>query len=61
MEDQMNWTFSGYKTYLAALGIIVAAAVGFGNGELDLLQAVTQVLEGFGLAALRMGVKKIGV
>lgn len=47
----------GKKTYLAAMGIVLAAAGGWFAGEVTLQAAITQLLTGLGLGALRMGVK----
>ena len=46
----------GRKTYIAAAGIILIAVGGFFSGDLTLIAAVTQVLAGLGLGALRYGV-----
>lgn len=47
---------SGYKTYIVAFGIVVAAVVAFVNGQADLGTAVMQALTGLGFAGLRAGV-----
>ena len=47
----------GKKTYLSAIGIVLAAVGGWFAGEVTLQAAVTQLLTGLGLAALRAGVK----
>jgi hypothetical protein len=47
----------GKKTYMVALGIVLAAAGGFFAGELTVQEAIVQALTGLGLGALRMGVK----
>ncbi len=47
----------GKKTYLAGLGIVLAAAGGWLAGEVTLQAAIIQTLTGLGLATLRMGVK----
>ena len=48
----------GKKTYIVAIGIVMAAAGGFFAGDATLQEAITQALTGLGLGALRMGVKK---
>jgi len=55
----MNDFLSGKKTYIVALGVIVAAAVSYATGELTLADAITRGLEGLGLATLRAGVAKV--
>lgn len=47
----------GKKTYLVALGIVLVAFGGFLNGDLSLLEAVTQGLVGLGLGAVRRGIE----
>ncbi len=47
---------NGKKTFLAAAGIILIGIGGFLSGDLTLIAAVTQVLGGLGLGALRIGV-----
>lgn len=47
----------GKKTYITAVGVIVAAAVAFLSGEATLLESITAALTGLGLATLRSGVK----
>ena len=47
----------GKKTYIVALGIVLAAAGGFFAGELTVQEAIVQALTGLGLGTLRMGVK----
>jgi len=49
---------SGKKTYITAFGQVVTAGVTFLTGGTDLITAVTTVLQGLGLAALRAGVAK---
>ncbi len=57
----MNFDFlSGRKTYVIAAGIILAAVGAFMAGEYTLQETVNRVLEGLGLAALRLGVSKSG-
>lgn len=46
----------GSKTYIVAAGIVIAAVIGFINGDTTLSDAVLIVLNGLGLAALRNGV-----
>ncbi len=48
----------GKKTYIVAVGVVVAAVVAFLTGELALADAVVRALEGLGLATLRAGVSK---
>ena len=48
---------AGKKTYIAAVAIVLAAAGAFMAGDITLADAIQRVLEGFGLAALRMGVE----
>lgn len=43
----------GYRTYIIAVGAVVAAAVAFLTGEMDLAQALNSALLGTGLATLR--------
>ena len=49
---------SGYKTYIVAVGVVVAAVVAFVNGDVDLAGAINQALVGLGLGTLRAGMKK---
>jgi hypothetical protein len=44
---------TGYRTYIIAIGAVVAAAVAFLTGEMDLSQAVNAALLGAGLGTLR--------
>jgi len=46
----------GKKTYIVAVGAIVAAVVSFLTGEMTLGEAVNSGFIGAGLATLRMGV-----
>lgn len=48
---------AGYRTYIIAIGAIVAAAVAYLTGELTLAEAVNSGLIGAGLGTLRAGVK----
>lgn len=57
--------FSGKKTYLVALSLIVSAIWPFIQGDITLGEVFTgdklqQILEGLGLWTLRVGVKKSG-
>lgn len=47
----------GYRTYIVSLGIIIAAITAWQTGDLTLVDAVTQGLQGLGLATLRAAVK----
>jgi hypothetical protein len=44
---------AGYRTYIVAVGAVVAAAVAFLTGEMTLAEAVNSGLVGAGLATLR--------
>ena len=46
--------FAGKKTYLVAIGAVVAAVVAYLTGDLTLAEAINQGLIGAGLATLRM-------
>lgn len=48
----------GKKTYIASIGVIVAAIAGFITGEASLVETITASLTGLGLATLRLGVKE---
>lgn len=48
----------GKKTYIAATGLALVAAAAFLAGEIDVTTLTMRVLEAFGLASLRAGVKK---
>lgn len=48
---------SGKKTYIVAVGAIVAAIVAFLTGEMTLAEAVNSGLLGAGLGTLRMATK----
>lgn len=50
--------FPGKKTYVAAAGLVAVAIGSFVQGDATVLQTVTVILEGLGLAALRAGVAK---
>ena len=47
---------AGKRTYILAVGAVVAAAVAFMTGEMTLAEAVNAGLVGAGLGALRAGV-----
>ena len=49
----------GKKTYIVAVGIVVAAGVSFLTGDATLSDALNQALTGLGLAGLRAGVAKV--
>lgn len=49
----------GKKTYIVALAIVAYAVFGVYTGQLSQDQAVTLVLNGLGLGALRAGVSKV--
>lgn len=49
---------AGYRTYIVAVGAIVAAAVSFLTGETTLGQAVNDAFMGAGLATIRAGLPK---
>ena len=52
----MNF-MSGYRTYIVAFGVVVAAVVAFATGDMSLQEAITSGLTGLGLGTLRAGVK----
>lgn len=52
-------TMQGYKTYIVAAAVIVAAVASFVTGEATLKDAIITALEGLGLATLRAGVAKV--
>lgn len=57
----MNPDFlSGKKTYIVALGIIFVGVGSFAQGEVDVAGMLTYILNGLGLATLRLGVSKVG-
>ena len=43
----------GYRTYISAFGVVVAAVVGFLTGEMSLAEAINAGLIGTGIAGLR--------
>ncbi len=45
--------FAGYKTYAAAIGIVLVAVGGWLSGDLTPIAAITQLLAGLGLGGLR--------
>lgn len=47
----------GYRTYIVAVGAVVAAAVAFLTGEMTLAEAINSGLIGTGLATLRAAAK----
>lgn len=49
----------GKKTYIVALALVIYAVVGVYTGQLSQDQAITLVLNGLGLSALRAGVSKV--
>jgi hypothetical protein len=51
-------TLSGYKTYIVAAAMVLYGLSGLVLGEMDANAALTRILEGLGLSALRAGVKK---
>lgn len=48
----------GYKTYLAALGIVITALVGYLNGATTISDTILLILNGLGLASVRHAVSK---
>jgi hypothetical protein len=44
---------TGYRTYIVAVGAVVAAFVAFATGEMTLAESVNSGLVGLGLATLR--------
>lgn len=44
----------GYRTYIVAVGAVVAAVVAFLTGELSAAEAINSAALGAGLATLRM-------
>jgi hypothetical protein len=44
----------GKKTYIVAVGAVVAAAVAFLTGEMTIAEAINSALIGAGFATLRM-------
>lgn len=49
---------AGNRTYIVAIGAVVAAAVAFLTGTMSLAEAVNAALIGAGLGTLRAGVKE---
>ena len=49
----------GKKTYIVALALVIYAVIGVYTGQLSQDQAITLVLNGLGLGALRAGVSKV--
>ena len=43
----------GYKTYIVAVALILTAVASWTSGDLTLQAAITQVLTGLGIGALR--------
>ena len=43
----------GYKTYIAAAGLILTAIAAYIGGDITLVELITQSLAGLGLAGLR--------
>lgn len=50
----------GSKTYIVALGIILSGVGAFFHGDMTAIQSVDTILNGLGLAALRLGVAGAG-
>lgn len=48
----------GNRTYIIAVGAVVAAAVAFLTGTMSLAEAINAALVGAGLGTLRAGVKE---
>jgi len=46
--------FAGKKTYIVAVGAVIAAVVSYLTGEMTLAEAINSGLIGAGLATLRM-------
>lgn len=46
----------GRRTYIVSAAIVLTGVAAFVSGEVTAQQALVQVLEGLGLATLRMGV-----
>jgi hypothetical protein len=44
---------AGYRTYISAIGVVVAAVVAFLVGEMTLAEAINAGLIGTGIAGLR--------
>lgn len=51
--------FQGKKTYCVALALICYAVLGVYTGQFSQTEAVTLVLNGLGLGALRAGISKV--
>jgi len=43
----------GYKTYLAAIGIVATGVAAYATGNASVTEAIVIVLNGFGLGAIR--------
>jgi hypothetical protein len=49
----------GKKTYVVAIALVIYAVAGVYTGQLSQPEAVTLVLNGLGLGALRAGISKV--
>lgn len=59
MVKKVASQFQGKKTYIVALSLVVYALLGVYTGQLSQPEAVTLVLNGLGLGALRAGISKV--
>lgn len=59
MIKKIQILLQGRKTYVVALALIAYAVFGVYTGQLSQDQAITLVLNGLGLGALRAGVSKV--
>lgn len=56
MKETTMEMLQGKRTYILALGAVVAAAVAYLTGEMTLAEAVNSALVGAGIGTLRAGV-----
>jgi len=49
---------SGNKSYIVAAGVVLVGIGGFLTGEATLVEAITGILAGLGIATIRAGISK---
>ncbi|GAF69460.1 unnamed protein product [marine sediment metagenome] len=55
----MEW-LQGKKTYLVVAAAVIAAIIGYLNGELTIVQGVGAILAALGLGSARSAIGKVG-
>ena len=59
MLSKIREFLKGKKTYLVAVGVVIAAVISWSTGEVDLLGFAKLILEGIGLGSVRAAISKM--